>query len=405
MNLAIFDDYPELFLPVSLTRSVGDIRCGILKLRQRLQALLFGEEEAVILDESLVSLYRERHPAWIINSVSGDTLFVNSRLKISPEGLAVINKLQKGQSLKDQSGHCIALRKDVTDPDFNPEKIKSLVDRAEVQILPDLLYQNMADLIMDNARLIEYDFDQFFHDAENFIETEPGVTILNPYRVWIGEGAILKPGVVVDASHGAVVIDEKAEVMSHAVILGPAYIGKGSIIKIGSKIYGGTSVGPVCKIGGEVEGSIIQAFTNKQHDGFLGHAYLGEWVNLGAGTSNSDLKNNYKSVAFHSYAENGKIQSGYQFLGSILADHVKTGINCSLNTGVVMGAGSNIWGKDLISGHIPSFSWGEAGQLEPYNFEAFIETARTVKQRRNLTLSEIEVNLYRDIRKQMQQEK
>lgn len=402
MNLAIFDDEPIKFYPVSYTRSVGDIRCGILKLRQRLQALLFGEQESVILDEKLVPLYKERHPDWMINQVSGDTLFVNSRLKISPDAIKKVKDLKTGQCLKDEAGTLLALRLDLTKTEMTIKGVKELEKQTEKSTHKAALYQNMADIIMDNGRLIEFDYEQFFHDAENFIETEPGVTLLNPYQVFIGENAVLKPGVVIDATHGPVVIDEKAEIMSHAVITGPAYIGKGSRIKISAKIYGSTSIGPVCKVGGEVEGSIIQAYSNKQHDGFLGHAYVGEWVNIGAGTNNSDLKNNYKSVSFYSYQDKAKIKSGYQFLGSVIADHAKTGINCTLNTGLVIGVGCNLWGSKLLTDHIQSFSWGEADSLLPYNFEAFTETTQTVKQRRQLELTEAETRLLHEIWKSRQ---
>lgn len=398
MKLAIFDDNPVQFYPVNLTRSVGDIRCGILKLRQRLQALLFGEEEIVFVENRLASLYTERHPDWQINSAEGDTLFVNSRIKTNPAIIKKIKNLKVNQGLYDEYKTLIALRVNVTKSIIDYVQIKELMKKAEMDTAKSVLYRNIADIIMDNPRLIEFDFEQFFQDAENFIETEPGVTLLNPYNIWIGEGAVLKPGVVVDASHGAVVIDEKAEIMSHSVITGPVYIGKNSVIKVGSKIYGGTSIGSVCKIGGEIEGSIIQAYSNKQHDGFLGHAYIGEWVNLGAGTNNSDLKNNYKSVSFYSYADKAKIDSGYQFLGSIIADHTKTGINCSLNTGVVIGTGCNLWGKDLISDFIPSFSWGEAGKLVSYDFDAFVHTTEAVKKRRNQNLSKTEIELFRNIR-------
>ncbi len=397
MNLAVFDDATIKFLPVSYTRSVGDIRCGILKLRQRLQALLFGEQDSIIIDLQLVPLYKERHPDWMVNQISGDTLIVNSRLKCSPDSIKSIKDLKPGESLVLEDGTIVALRLDLQQTELAYESIRELLKKTEKISCKAGLYHNMADIIMDNGRMLEFDYEQFFHDAENFIETEPGVTLLNPYQVFIGENAVLKPGVVIDATHGPVVIDENAEVMSHSVITGPAYIGKGSIVKVGAKIYGNTSIGPVCKVGGEIEGSIIQAYSNKQHDGFLGHAYVGEWVNIGAGTNNSDLKNNYKPVSLYSYYDNAKINSGYQFLGSVMADHVKTGINCTLNTGVVIGTGCNLWGSKLFSDYVRSFSWGEADNLIPYNFEAFIETARTVKLRRKLDWSDTETDLFRAI--------
>ncbi|MDD3235965.1 MAG: hypothetical protein PHH43_06520, partial [Candidatus Cloacimonetes bacterium] len=258
-------------------------------------------------------------------------------------------------------------------------------------------YECLSDIIHDNGRMLKWDFENYFDTQDNFFETEPGVTVLHPYNVWIAEGVILNPGVILDASEGPIVIDEGVKVMHNAVLCGPLYIGKNSLVKIGAKIYGNTSIGPVCKIGGEIEGSIFQAYSNKQHDGFLGHAYIGEWVNLGADTNNSDLKNTYKNVAYYSYAHGSKCDSGTQFLGCVIGDHSKTGINCSINTGTVIGIGCNIWGHDLFSDFIPDFSWGESKQLVPYKFQAFCETASTVKQRRKLLFSIVEQELYQHI--------
>ncbi|MDD3103672.1 MAG: hypothetical protein PHY24_05585, partial [Candidatus Cloacimonetes bacterium] len=156
-------------------------------------------------------------------------------------------------------------------------------------------------------------------------------------------------------------------------------------------------IGPVCKIGGEVEDSSFQAYSNKQHDGFLGHAYIGEWVNLGADTNNSDLKNTYKNVKTYNYLRGEFIDSGSQFMGCVLGDHVKTGINTSLNTGLVVGTGSNIYGSQLFSGFVADFSWGEAESLTKYRFSAFCDTVAIVKQRRGLSLSETEKELLRQI--------
>jgi UDP-N-acetylglucosamine diphosphorylase/glucosamine-1-phosphate N-acetyltransferase len=190
------------------------------------------------------------------------------------------------------------------------------------------------------------------------------------------------------------VLDGGVRILPNSVIMGPAYIGKSSLIKAGAKIYGGTSIGPVCKVGGEVEGSIFQAYSNKQHDGFLGHSFIGEWVNIGADTNNSDLKNTYKNVAFHSYLENARIDSGTMFLGTMVGDHTKLGINCSINTGSVIGVGCNLWDSDLISDFIPDFSWGPARELTSYRFDAFCQVAATVKSRRGLSFTEAEEELY-----------
>lgn len=395
--MIVFDDSKaDAFYPLTLNRCVGDLRCGILKLRQRLQQLFGDEDQAVWIDPRLEKLYQERHPDWLINQLPrANTLFVNSRLKISPEAIEAVSRLKLGQCLH----HDEDLLAYFGNWPASEAPSTSELSLQGCEMIPSqtCLYANLSDIIHHNEQMLRFDFEQFFYDKDNYFETEPGVTILNPYNVWLAENVELKPGVVLDASAGPIVLDEGVRVLPNAVIIGPAYIGKNSLIKVGAKIYGGSSIGPVCKVGGEVEGSIFQAYSNKQHDGFLGHSYIGEWVNIGADTNNSDLKNTYKNVAFYSYAAQGKVDSGSMFLGALLADHVKLGINTSLNTGSVIGIGSNLWGSDLISDFIPDFSWGQAKELTSYRFEAFCQTAEAVKARRNLPFTDLERSLLQQI--------
>jgi UDP-N-acetylglucosamine diphosphorylase/glucosamine-1-phosphate N-acetyltransferase len=395
MKLLLFEDQRSDFFPICQTRIVGDLRCGILKLRQRLEASFPADELAYLVDNDLVELYRERHPDWEINpKTEEDTLYLNTRLRFTAALQTEIQNLKPGHALLEDHS-LIALRASGgLRLSFDQDELQSSGIKCHHSAQANALYRQLSDLIHDNDRLLRYDFEQFFHDKDNFFETEPGVTILNPYNVWLGEDVDLKPGVIIDASDGPVVIDEEAVVMHNSVIIGPCYIGKRSVIKINAKIYQSCSIGPVCKIGGEVEGSIIQAYSNKQHDGFLGHAYLGEWVNIGADTNNSDLKNTYKNVAIYNYTTKNKIDSGTQFMGCLIGDHVKLGINSTINTGAVIGLGSNLWGRNLISDYIPEFSWGEAGSLVRYRIEDFIQTAATVKARRKLKLGEAEIALF-----------
>jgi UDP-N-acetylglucosamine diphosphorylase/glucosamine-1-phosphate N-acetyltransferase len=395
--MIIFDDkQANAFYPLTLNRCVGDLRCGILKLRQRLQQFRSGEDAAIWLDPVLQPIYRERHPDWSINEPAKEgTLCVNSRLMVSQESVEAVKNLAKGSYLSNGTDLLAFVCKSELMSQPSIEELKE----AGYKELPSelLLYRHLSDIIHANEQMIRFDFEHLFYDNDNYFETEPGVTALNPYNIWIAERVDLKPGVVLDASDGPIILDEGVKVLPNAVIMGPAYIGKKSTIKAGAKIYGGTSIGPVCKVGGEVEGCIFQAYSNKQHDGFLGHAYVGEWVNLGADTNNSDLKNNYKNVKFHSYAQGDKIDSGTMFLGAMIGDHAKLGINSSINTGCVIGLGSNLWGPDLVSDHIPEFSWGQAKDLVPYRIEDFLETAATVKRRRLLDLTGAEKSLYSDI--------
>lgn len=396
MNYYIFDDEKtQNFYPITLTRSTSDLRAGILKLRQKIIAYANIQDIRLIIDKNLCKIYQERHSDWMINKIeNGESIFINSRIK-NYEKLSEILETLSPESVIKCGDEIVLIRKNCTERSLNLSDISSIAENlTEVQTDKISLWNHIWELIESNKDNIQHDFDEFFYEKDNFFETELGVTILNPYNVWIGEDVTLNPGVVVDASNGAVVIDSGVIVMHNAVLIGPLYIGKKSKIKVGAKIYEGTSIGAVCKIGGEVEESIIQSYSNKQHDGFLGHCYLGEWVNLGADTNNSDLKNNYKAVKVYSYPDNKKIDSGTQFMGAIIGDHSKTGINSTINTGTVIGVACNLYGKDIISDFVSSFSWGEYSHLIKYKFEKFIETADLVKQRRGLEFSIAEKELY-----------
>ncbi|MBN2830254.1 MAG: hypothetical protein JXR56_08035 [Candidatus Cloacimonetes bacterium] len=401
MRLVLFDDDGiKDFYPLTLTRSTTDLRVGILKLGQRLKAFFEQADTKLITKSDFTALYRERHPDWQVNELDkGEYLFVNSRLMINDHLVEVLKGLEKNTGYKVNTTIC-GFKATIVSGDYTNDDIEKIVNKVKFKELEEAgFWKYPWDLISANGEMIVRDFKEFFYEKENHFETEPGVVILNPYDVWIGEGAILGVNTIIDASEGPVVIDEGAIIMPLAVIVGPAYIGKKTKIKIGAKIYEGTSIGPVCKVGGEVEETIFQAFSNKQHDGFLGHAYLGEWVNLGAGTSNSDLKNNYKTVNVYNYSVSAKIDSETQFMGCIIGDHTKIGINCSINTGTVIGIASNLYGKSLIDGFIDSFSWGEAGSLEAYRIDKFLETAEVVKLRRKEPLPENERVLYTKISK------
>ena len=359
MEFVVFDDKCwENFFPITLTRSTGDLRVGILKLRQRITSYFALEGTNVIISEKLRKVYHERHPDWKINTLKNiDTIFINSRLKI--------NRELKKKILSLPENSCLLCEDDILAARFIPEKeevsyenISSIFENLkEIQIIEDCFWKYIWELISENSDYIIHDFQEYFYDKDNFFETETGVTVLNPYNVWIGEGVEIKPGVVIDASEGPVILDENVKIMSNSVIIGPVYIGKNSIIKVGAKIYKGTSIGPVCKIGGEVEETIIQGFSNKQHDGFLGHSYLGEWINLGADTNNSNLENNCQNVKIYFYPKRKKVDSRCQFLGTIIGDHSKTAINSTINAGAVVGVGCNLFGSETISDFVPSFSW------------------------------------------------
>jgi len=396
MKIILFDDVNyRHFYPITYTRSTSDLRVGILKLRQRLNLYLDNTDNYIVIADYLEDIYRERHPDWYINQLPEDEiLLVNTRTKINEELTKRILNLPLDHYLTS-NGSLVAARLEVDEQALVADQVEALlIGMREEKLDDDVLWNWLWNLISENGEYINKDFEMVFNDKDNSFETEMGVTILNPYNVWIGENVTIKPGVVIDGSEGPVVLDEGCLLMPNCVITGPVYIGKKSVIKAGATIYENTSIGPVCKIGGEVEGCIIQGYVNKQHTGFLGHSYLGEWINLGAGTSNSDLKNNYKPIKVHSIHHEEKIETGMRFLGCLIGDHCKIGINSTINSGSVIGFGCNIYGETMVKDFIPNLRWGESSKLYGYQKDKFIETVSLVKQRRGLSLSDSEKELY-----------
>jgi UDP-N-acetylglucosamine diphosphorylase/glucosamine-1-phosphate N-acetyltransferase len=201
--------------------------------------------------------------------------------------------------------------------------------------------------------------------------------------------------VVIDASEGPVAIADGVTVMANASLAGPLSIGAGSILKMGAKIYGETTIGPVCKVGGEVGESIIHGYSNKQHDGFVGHSYLGQWVNIGAGTDTSDMKNNYSAVRLSVGGES--VDSGHPFVGLFMGDHSKCGIGTTFNTGTIAGVCCNIFGAGFPPKFIPSFSWGGNAGFSEHDSEKAIETARIAMARRDRELDSAGESILREV--------
>jgi len=251
------------------------------------------------------------------------------------------------------------------------------------------------DFVSLNSEQIKDDFERFVIASEGAVinrgaELDERTALYGRYPIYLGKGSQVHPGVVINTDDGPVYIDENARIMPHSSILGPCYVGKASAV-VGGMIRNSCSFGSVCKVGGEIEDSIILGYTNKVHDGFLGHAYLGEWVNLGAMTTNSDLKNNYGNIRVD--LGDGQEDTRHNKVGSFIGDHVKTGIGTMLNTGIVIGFASNVFGSGLVSDkNIPPFCWGvmEDGKFTDYNLNKAMETARKAMNRRDVEFDELD---------------
>jgi UDP-N-acetylglucosamine diphosphorylase/glucosamine-1-phosphate N-acetyltransferase len=244
--------------------------------------------------------------------------------------------------------------------------------------------ENVGADIEDDFRYFENHFD--FAASNAFF--------INEEKIKIGKNCEMAPGVVIDASDGPVIIGNNTKIMAQATLIGPCSVGNDCIIKVGAKIYENTSIGEVCKVGGEIENSVIQSYSNKQHDGFLGHSFLSEWVNLGADTNTSDLKNTYGDIRVQ--IERRKMNSGRMFLGLLCGDHSKSGINTMYTTGTIAGICGLHIGGDFLPKYMNSFTWGGAEDAALYELDKALEVAGKVMQRRGKSLTETEHELLKE---------
>lgn len=256
--------------------------------------------------------------------------------------------------------------------------------RPDVSVIRDdsiRLFESLWELVGSNGTTIVDDATE--RSFGRLGRVDESARLLNEQAVHLGEGSSVGAGAVLDAGGGPIIVEEGAIIMHGAVIVGPAVIGEGSIVRVGSRIYPGTTIGPHCKVGGEVEDSIFLGYSNKQHDGFVGHTYVGEWVNLGADTNTSDLKNNYGSIRVR--LDGVEVDTGMMFLGSLIGDHVKTGINTMFNTGTVVGVGANVFGSGFPPKEIPRFAWGLSG--DRFDVDRAVDLARIVMGRRAVEMT------------------
>ena len=329
------------FYPLALCRPIWELRCGMTSLAEKLVARVAPRDVACFLPPYMAEVWSAAIE-WPVNDASqlagDDLLLVNPRVKAS-----ALDSLLAGpaQAVFDADGELLAARipqadlarLDTASIDALVDSIRSALPQAEQ---PLATWNYTWDLVLANPEQLAADFVSAGHTGFEGTVEQPRAIRGSQKDVFVGHGALVHPMVVIDAEHGPVYIDEEAEIHPFTRIEGPCYIGRKSIL-LGAKCREGNSIGPMCRIGGEVEESIIQGYSNKYHDGFLGHAYVGEWVNLGAMTTNSDLKNDYGTVEV---MLDGKtpIDTGSTKVGALIGDHTKTSIGTLFNTGAYVGA-------------------------------------------------------------------
>jgi len=399
MNLCIYEDIEaQSFGPLSLLRPVFALRCGIFTLAEKL-ALAFPEAKLhLLVRPHLEDWTRELFPDSDVSEPSeDDTMFVNGRLCMtddevlhfmaaSPQEVSYVAQgilfaaKVRGSRVKHVVRH---LREGDADRAFEDVRLP-----AEVQAF---LARSGADLIRWSPRQIVQDARYLFEGGVLRGAVEAGAHLIKPEAIHVARGSRVMAGAVLNAEGGPVVIRENATVEPLAYVEGPAAIGESAIVRAGAKIRGGTSIGPVCRVGGEVAETVFQGYANKQHDGFLGHSFVGEWVNLGANTNNSDLKNTYTPVrTFRSardFLERRGEDTGQLLLGLQIGDFTKSGISTSFTTGASVGIGCNLYGTELMPAYVPSFVWGSPGSFQEHRIDPVVATAERAMERRKVALS------------------
>ncbi len=390
MNYILFqDEYKNNLAPFTINHASFEVRCGAYTNIERIMHLMdVNDKLYLIVEPDFCSIIREKYPDSIVNP------------EVIPEGLClngatlwdsdIIEKMDYNHNYSS-NGILISmyLDEEIAFLEFH-QKLK-----LSVQVtldIPVIHFSYLWDAIFAQNDVLNKDTDEFI--ANRGGDIHQSVIYDTIESIFIHETAKISAGVILDASKGPIIIDENVFIDIGALVQGPAYIGKNSVVNPGSKLRGNLSLGEMCKVGGELEDVIIHGFSNKQHDGFLGHSYIGEWVNLGANTNNSDLKNNYSTIRVN-LNKNLEINTMKRFLGVLIGDYTKSGISTMFNSGTIVGLGANIFGSGFQAKFIESFQWGKGE--EKTNFDKFIETCEYVKSRRGHKLSSTEKVFLNDL--------
>lgn len=386
MNLIIFDpaDIRNNLLPFTFTRPVAEIRVGMLPFSEKWKL-------ALQLSPSYITepYLQDKFPF----KVAEENYLINGAVSPDEKLIRAIEQLKFGEGLEHEGlfigGKCDA--RTAEEIKKNPHLINAHFNL--VSCSSDItVIRNLWDIFTFNKREIDKDFRIITKGRTSAPINDKYTHLYGEENIFIEEGAIIKSAIL-NAENGPIYIGKNVEVMEGAIIRGSFAILEGSVIAMGSKIRGDTTVGPFCKIGGEVSNSVIFGYSNKGHEGYLGNSVLGEWCNLGADTNTSNLKNNYSNVKIWSHKQNELIDTGRQFCGLMMADYTRCGINTMFNTGTITGVGANIYGGGFMPKFIPSFSWCDGQSLSSYRMEKFLETAEIILGRRNKILNNEEKNI------------
>jgi UDP-N-acetylglucosamine diphosphorylase/glucosamine-1-phosphate N-acetyltransferase len=372
MNYILFDGtVRNALLPFTFTRPVADIRIGILTIREKWENYL-GSTTTSVTEEYLM----DKFPMVEME----ENVMINASFLPNATLVDWIQNLKAKQAIVFEEEIVAFYTQDTQEEvDFDQYELLSFENEL-VRIA------NTWDIFAKNDRAIRDDFELLTMDRTSQ-PIPKSVNVIAPENIFIEEGAQLA-FVTLNASTGPIYIGKNSEIMEGSVIRGPFALCESGRVKLATKVYGATTVGPHSVIGGEVNNSVLFGYSNKGHDGFLGNSVLGEWCNIGADSNNSNLKNNYEEVRLWSYETEGFAKTGLQFCGLMMGDHSKCGINTMFNTGTVVGVSANIFGAGFPRNFVPSFSWGGAAGFSTYLTQKAFQTAKIVMARRNVAFTD-----------------
>ena len=381
MNYILFDgDVRKSLLPFTYTKPVADIRIGILTIREKWEKHL-GLTTTTVTEEYL----EEKYPMVELEK----NILINASFCPTESLVDKVKNLSKDEAIfKGEDVIAFFTSDSQEEVDFDAYK--------QIEFEEDLIQvKNTWDIFSLNEIAIQQDFDLLTNDRTSEPIPE-GTRYINKDNIFIEEGAEITFAVL-NASKGPIYIGKDAVILENSSIKGPFAMCNNAVVKMGAKIYSGTTLGPYCKVGGEISNSVLMGYSSKGHDGYLGNSVLGEWCNLGADTNNSNLKNNYAEVKLWNYETGRFAKTGLQFCGLMMGDHSKCGINTMFNTGTVVGVSANIYGSGFPRNFVPSFSWGGAAGFTEYKTNKVYEVAEVVMKRRNMVFNDIEQRILQHV--------
>ena len=383
--MVLFDDSERNhLLPLVFTRPVAELRIGILTISQKWQKHIGGTVSWDTQD-----YLQDKFP----KSISSDLLKINGRVLPDEQLAEAVVSLADGYALFDKSGLVIAYRSDQRFSSFKPDALQKVLYPHACNFI-----NRTYDLFSLNGVELERDF-KLLTKGRRSADIKGNNTLIGEENIFAESGALVSASVI-NATTGPVYLAADSEIMEGCLVRGGLSLGEHAVLKMGAKIYGPTTIGPHCKVGGEVNNSVFLGYSNKAHDGFLGNSVIGEWCNLGADTNNSNLKNNYLGVKLWNYVSKRFENTGLQFCGLIMGDHSKCGINTMFNTGTVVGVSSNIFGSGFPRNFIPSFGWGGAQGFETFELNKAFEVMEKVMERRQMPLTETDKKIFEHIFKE-----